>query len=173
MADVTCVATITAMSESLILYVNETTLFFHNRRFETPETKKNVSSRIKTWAQGVPPPAQVQHLAKRLKPSTASQRSISTSTSSTFNQGASGTHTCAVVTSSTTTAFQNKPSLKRQHLDSDDPDISKLNMPSTAYGGLEDDDDSLEQLAALISPLKAPIAVKESKVNAPPLSHLV
>ena len=161
------------MLESLILYVNKTTLFFHNRRFETPETKKTISSRIKTWATGVPPPAQVQHLTKRLRPSTASQRSVSTNTSSSLNQGASSAHTCAVVTSSTAVTLRNKHSLKRQHLDHDDPDISELNMPSTAYGGLEDDDDSLEQLAALTSLLKALIAVKESKVNTSSLSHFV
>jgi hypothetical protein len=63
--------------------------------------------------------------------------------------------------------------LKRQHLDLDDPDISELNVSSTAYGGLEDGDDSLERLAALTSPLKARAAVKINKVSVSALSHFV
>src|SRR5260221_11444636 len=35
------------------LVINATSLFFHDRRFETPATKKN---HIEEWAQGLPPP---------------------------------------------------------------------------------------------------------------------
>jgi hypothetical protein len=72
-----------------------------------------------------------------------------------------------------TATLQNKLSLKRQHLNLDDPNISELNVSSTAYGGLEDGDDSLEWLAALTSLLKAPAVVKVNKVSMSALSHFV
>jgi len=164
------------MSESPIFYVNEMILFFHDCRFETPEAKKNAASKIKTWIQGVPPPTYAQRLANRLNPPAAtSLRSISASTNSILNQDARSTRTCAVVTSSsTTTTFLNKHSSRRHHVDHDNLEISKRNVSSTAYGGLEDGNDSLEWLAALTSPLKGPAVVKLNKVSAvSALSHFI
>jgi hypothetical protein len=63
--------------------------------------------------------------------------------------------------------------LKKQHSDLDDPDISELNIPSIAYGDLEDNNDGLEQLSALASSLKAPAVAKENKENMSALSHFV
>jgi len=164
------------MLESPIFYVNETILFFHDCRFETPEAKKNAASKIKTWIQGVPPPTHAQRLANRLNPPAAtSLRSVGASTNSILNQDARSARTCAVVTSSsTTTTFLNKRSSRRQHVDYDDLKISERNVSLTAYGGLEDGDDSLEWLAALTSPLKGLAAVKLNKVSAvSALSHFV
>ncbi len=134
------------------------------------------SSKIKTWIQGVPPPTHAQRLANRLNPPAAtSLRSVGASTNSILNQDARSARTCAVVTSSsTTTTFLNKRSSRRQHVDYDDLKISERNVSLTAYGGLEDGDDSLEWLAALTSPLKGLAAVKLNKVSAvSALSHFV
>lgn len=58
------------------ILINETTLFLHNRRFHTPDAKKNLTNSVQAWAQGLPaPPAKKQKLSKSL-----SGNSVTTST---------------------------------------------------------------------------------------------
>jgi hypothetical protein len=37
----------------MLFVINYTSLFFHNCRFETPKTKKNIANDVQTWYQGV------------------------------------------------------------------------------------------------------------------------
>lgn len=97
------------------LCINETTLFFHNRRFDTPLAKKN-ATRLVSWAEGLPPPGPV------LNHSSKSSRA-------------------RVVT-----APRTKRSLKRIYTERES-DIDEPNVPTTVYGGLQDEDDPLEELA--------------------------
>ena len=70
------------------LYLNATSLFFHNRKFKTPETP--AATRIRTWAQDVLPPPAAVHPAKKRRTSTSGQLpvgSVSTDVSSSRYEG--------------------------------------------------------------------------------------
>ena len=70
------------------LYLNATSLFFHNRKLKTPETP--AATRIRTWAQDVLPPPAAVHPAKKRRTSTSGQLpvgSVSTDVSSSRYKG--------------------------------------------------------------------------------------
>jgi hypothetical protein len=90
------------------LTINATSLFFHNRRFETPTTKENIINDIKAWMQHLqvlPLPQASKKSKATLAASTASEskasftlvKSTSTSTKPT---------SCTVVFASTTDILQ-------------------------------------------------------------------
>jgi hypothetical protein len=159
------------MFEESFLTLNETTLFFHTYRFKTPDTKKSRNKALRTWSSGVtqpPPPALA--LARGKKPRTTASGHSSTSTPSALVGPVSSARAC-VLTASTSATLANKLGRKRKHddlkSDTDEPDV-----PTTAYGGLQDEDDTLEELAALASPLKPQEAAQKSQVSiTPALSH--
>ena len=146
------------MSEPPFLCINETTLFFHNRRFDTPLAKKN-TTRLVLWANEVPPPGPVLRLENKLKTSTASQHSAGTSVPSTLNHSSKSSR-ARVVTTPTTTALGTKRSLKRKVTECQ----SDIDEPMTADGGLQDEDNALDELATVASPMKARAAEK-NKAN--------
>jgi hypothetical protein len=159
------------MFEESFLTLNETTLFFHTYRFKTPDMKKSRNKALRTWLSGVtqpPPPALA--LAHGKKSRTTASGHSSTSTPSALIGPVSSTHAC-ILTASTSATLANKLGQKRKHNDLKS-NTDKLDIPTTAYGGLQDEDDTLEELAALASPLKPQEAAQKSQVSiTPALSH--
>jgi hypothetical protein len=144
-----------------MLVLNEFSLFFHNRRIETPVVKKNVTNEIEEWAHTVPPPP--------AKLRTRGPGSVSSRISSVLAQSTTTKSTsCAVVSASTSNVFQKPvPRAKRRRVEEVEPasDDDEY-MPSTTFGGLgEDEDDTEEQAAALLSPVRASVAAQSSKVS--------
>src|SRR5260221_13982773 len=157
--------------------INATSLFFHNRSFETPATKKNITNRTEKWAQGVPPPP----FKKQRTSVPGSSRSASLKANPNLIKNAAPPSTittksstsCAIVVDSTTEVLRKKPApgLKRlaSELESDSDTESITDdedAASNRYEGLgEDEDDTLEQAAAAASPVTARIAAQVSKVS--------
>jgi len=158
------------------LIINATSLFFHNRRFETPATKKNKEKQVKEWAQGLPqPPSKRQRTSvastnrsapsakanpKLLKAFAPATTAITKSTS------------CATVVGSTTEVLtgRNKPALgtkrRAEELESSSDADDESTKSNPHYRGLgEDEDDTLERADAASSPVKASVAAQMSKVS--------
>lgn len=158
--------------------INATSLFFHNRSFETPATKKNITNQIEEWAQGLPPPP----FKKQRTSVTGSSRSVSSKANPNLIKTAAPPSTttttksstsCAIVVNSTTEVLKKKPApgSKRlaEELESDidtNDDLEVEDAASNLYEGLgEDEDDTLEQADAASSPVKARVAAQVSKVS--------
>jgi len=154
------------------LIINVTSLFFHNRSFETPTTKKGITNNIEEWVQALPSPP--------LKKQKLSAAGFSRSTSSKANSNpmkiaapalatTKSTTSCAIVIDSTTEVLRKKLALgsKRRAKDLEsDGDADKEDMVSNQYEGLgEEEDDTLEQADAASSPVKPSVAVQISKVS--------
>ena len=159
------------------LVINATSLFFHNRRFETPATKKNKEKQVKEWAQGLPqPPSKRQRTSvastSRSAPS-AKANPILLKTFAPATTAITKSTSCATIIGSTTEVLtgRNKPVLgKKRHAEelksssSDADDESTKSNPH--YRGLgEDEDDMLERADAASSPVKASVAARMSKVS--------
>ena len=157
------------------LVINATSLFFHNRRSETPATKKNLANRVEEWAQGLPPPpskrqrtsvAGTSHSAS----SKANPIPVKTSTRTTTAITKSTSHD--IIVGSTTGVLTGRkklsPGTKRRAEDLES--ASEADNQGTAsnlrYRGLsEDEDDTLEQADAVSCPVKALVAAQMSKVS--------
>lgn len=77
-----------------------------------------------------------------------------------------------------TVPLGNKHSLKRQHADLTS-DVDESTVPTTVYGGPEEEDDSLEALAAANDPMtpweaseKSKVGVASTSIFIPPHSHV-
>jgi hypothetical protein len=140
------------MSESSFLSLNERTLFFHTYRFKTPDTKKNRSKELLQWLKGVVQLPLLAQPHKKKSKTTASGHS-STTTISALIEPVSSTCTC-VATALTKVMLVNKPGSKRKY-DGLESDNNEPDVPTTAYGSLQDEDNTLKELAALASLLKA------------------
>jgi len=136
------------------LIINTTSLFFHNRRFGTPPTKKDIVNEVKEWTQNVLlPPLKKQRIL-----ATGSTGSRSTSLKANLNlkktaitaiPGTAKSTSCAIVIDSTTEVLKKRPALgtKRQaedlestsDLDADNKDEgTAFNL---RYEGLDEDED--------------------------------
>ena len=156
------------------LVINETSLFFHNRRFETPATKKNITNHVEEWARGLLPPP-----TKRQRTSVASTTSYSASSKanpklkpSTTTAATTGSTSCAIIVGSATEVFpgMEKTGIGAKRRAEDLESISDADDEGMAfhpcYEGLgEDEDDSLEQADAASSPIKGQVAARISKVS--------
>lgn len=156
------------------LVINETSLFFHDRRFETPATKKNVTNHVEEWVQGLQAPP-----TKRQRTSAASTTNHSTSSKanlklnpSTATASTTGSTSCAVIVGSVAKilAGRKKTTTGAKHQAEDVEPISDADNEDMAsnprYEGLgEDEDDSLEQADATSSPIKGHVAARMSKVS--------
>ena len=153
------------MSETF-LSLNETTLFFHTYRFKTPDTKKNINKSVKAWSKDVShlPVLALPHGKKSKATASGHHR---TNTISTRVKSVSSACTC-VGTAATKLSLKRK----RGEIESDDNDNNddddEPDVPTTVYGGLQDEDDTLEEQAALASPLKAQEAAQKSQVSITP-----
>jgi len=98
------------------LVINATSLFFHNRRFGTPPTKKDIVNEVKEWTQNVLlPPLKKQRIS-----ATGSTGSHSTSSKANPNlkktaitaiPGTAKSTSCAIVVDSTTEVLKKRPAL--------------------------------------------------------------
>lgn len=152
---------------SSLFVVNEFSLFFHNRRFETPGTKKNVTNRVSNWAQDIPAPPKTLPTKRTSTKSLVIPKASSNVVKITPSLASSRPNSCAIVSTSTTDIL-NKPArkAKRQAEELESVGDGYDEVSSAAFGGLdEDEDDSLEQVAAAMSPLKASVAMQRSKVS--------
>jgi hypothetical protein len=162
------------MFDSLVT-INATSLFFHNRRFETPTTKKDITNDIKVWMQRLqaPPPPPASKTSKAtLTASTASESKASltlVNSTTTTTQPTS----CAVVFASTTDILQrNQARGTKRRVEELEHDRDSDNITSALYGGLdEDEDDEIEAADAALSPLKPAVAAQMSKVSPLPASN--
>jgi len=96
------------MFDSLVT-INVTSLFFHNRRFETPTTKKDVANNIKAWMQHLqaPPLPQASKKSKAtLAASTASESKASLTLVKSTTTTTTKPTSCTVVFASTTDILQ-------------------------------------------------------------------
>src|ERR1700730_18593845 len=153
----------------MLFVINRTSLFFHNRRFETPDTKKNIENEVQAWCQGLespPPPKRLQ--ASSNMGSTASKAN-SNSAAVPVRAFTSTTESdcCAVIVGSSTEVLKKQPTrgTKRRadELESHSEYVPTDDEATAPYGGLgEDEDDSLEQAAAVASPVKPSDAAKMS-----------
>jgi hypothetical protein len=152
-----------------LVTINATSLFFHNRRFETPATKKDFTNEIHAWTrrlQAPPLPASRRSKAT-LSASTASKANL------TLVKNTTGTTTteptsCAVVFKSTTDVLQKNQAqgTKRQFNELGHYGDTDNDMEGALYGGLdEDEDDEMEAAEAALSPLKPAAAAQMSKVS--------
>jgi len=153
-----------------LVTINATSLFFHNRRFETPATKKDVTNEIQAWTQCLqapPPPLGPKKSKASLAASTASKASLTLVKSTTATTMPTS---CAVVFESTTDVLQKNQArgTKRRveepehYSDTDDSDT----MARALYGGLDDDeDDEMKAADAALSPLRPAVAAQMSKVS--------
>ena len=160
------------------LVINATSLFFHNRRFETPATKEN---HIEEWAQGLPPPPPFKKQRTSATGSTSSHTTSSKAntnlrkTAITANAATTKSTSRAIVVDSTTEVLKKKPAphTKRRAEDlesatntSDANDDLQSTVSNLRYEGLgEDEDDTLEQADAASSTVKASVAAQMSKVS--------
>jgi hypothetical protein len=158
-----------------MLVLNEFSLFFHNRRVETPPAKKNITNNVEEWVQGVPPPPK--------KPKSLASTSVTSKVSSVLTKSNKSV-SCAVVSVSASQIFP-KPSPKparkagrqvKRRAKEPEPepasDDEYVPPTSTAFEGLEEDeDDTAERAAALLSPVKASTAARSSKVSIYTLSR--
>ena len=159
------------------LVINATSLFFHNRRFETPPTKKHITNQVEEWVQRIPPPPSKKQkttatgssrsgplnvnpnpIVKTVAPTTAATRPTTKFTSS------------AVVIDSTTEVIRKKPApgtkRRAEVLESASDGDDEGTFSNLRYKGLgEDEDDTLEQADAMSSPVKPPVATQMSKVR--------
>lgn len=163
------------------IVINATSLYFHNRRFETPAHKKNISDLVEEWAQGLPPPP----LKRQRTSATGSVTSYTSSHANPNHRKAaiattattkSTSRSCAVIVGSTTEVLKKKsaPGTKRRAevLESaaSDDDEDEGTVSNLRYAGLdEDEDDTLEQADAALSPMKPSVAALMSKVSPPSL----
>jgi hypothetical protein len=136
------------------LIINEMSLFFHNYRFETPATKKDVINYVEEWVQGLQAPP-----TKRQRTSVASTTNRSTSLKanpklkpSTATAFTTGSTSCAVIVSlvAKVLAGRKKMTTGAKCQAEDLEPISDANNEGIAfnpcYKGLgEDKDDSLAQ----------------------------
>jgi len=159
------------MFDSLVT-INVTSLFFHNRRFETPTTKKDIANNIKAWMQHLqvlPLPQASKKSKVTLAASTASESKASltlvksTTTTTTTTKPTS----CVVVFASTTDILQkNQARGTKRQVEELECDCDSDYMTSALYGGLdEDEDDEMEAANAALSPLKPAVAAQMSKVS--------
>lgn len=156
------------------LIINETSLFFHNRRFETPATKKNVTNHVEEWVQGLQAPP-----TKRQRTSVASTTNHSTSSKadpklkpSAAIASTTGSTSCAVIVGSVAEvlAGRKKTTTGAKRRAEDVKPISDADNEGMAFnpryeGLVEDEDDSLEQADAASSPIKGHVAAQMSKVS--------
>jgi len=154
------------------LVINATSLFFHNRSFEMPTTKKGITNNIEEWVQALP--------SLPLKKQKLSAAGFSCSTSLKANSNpmkiaapalatTKSTTSCAIVIDSTTKVLRKELALgsKCQAKDlKSNGDADKEDMVSNQYEGLgEEEDDTLEQADAASSPVKPSVATQMSKVS--------
>jgi hypothetical protein len=158
------------------LVINATSLFFHNHRFETPATKKNITNRIEEWAQEIPPPP----LKKQRTSATGSHTSRSVSSKAYPNDmktaaasitASTNSTSCAIVVDSTTEVLSKKPARGTKRwaedlkFDADDSG-NEGTVSNLRYEGLADDeDDTLEWAYAVLSPVKVTVAAQINKVS--------
>jgi len=154
------------------LVINATSLFFHNRSFETPTTKKGITNNIEEWVQALPP----SPLKKQKLSAAGSSRSTSSKANSNprkipapASATTKSTTSCAIVVDSTTEVLRKKPApgSKRRAEDLEsDGDADEEDMVSDQYEGLDEyEDDTLEQADAASSPVKPSVAAQMSKVS--------
>ncbi|KAH9008506.1 hypothetical protein EDB85DRAFT_2164316 [Lactarius pseudohatsudake] len=153
------------LSFSSLFVLNELSLFFHNRRFETLDVKKNINTTVATWVHGIsppnsPPPKKQKSVSA--KPSIIISK-VSTKVKTTSGKSAS----CAIVSTSTTNILA-KPvrRAKRRHeeLESSSDSESDGEVEGGVLGGMDDDyDDVMEQAATALSPMKASAATQRNK----------
>jgi hypothetical protein len=155
------------------LTINTTSLFFHNRRFETPSTKKDVTNEIQAWTRRIQVPPLPLATSKKSTASKASTTTANTTSkaSLTLVKGTTTTSrptSCAVVFESTIDVLQKNKARgrKRRVEELDDHGDTDNDMASTIYGGLgEDNEDEREAADVALSPLRPAIAVQMSKVS--------
>jgi hypothetical protein len=145
--------------------LNEFSLFFHNCSIMTPATKKNITNRIEEWSQGLsPPPKKQRTLTKTLAADKAAD-SVS-GADSTLVKSATKSTSCAAVSTSASHVLKKPVPAKRQAQELEPASDVDDEVPSTAFGGLdEDEDDTVEQSAAASSPIRASAAAHMSKVS--------
>jgi len=157
------------------LMLNATSLFFHNRRFETPATKKNIANCIEEWTQGLPqPPSKRQRTsaASSIHSAYSKANPIPMKTAAPPSAAITKSSSCVVVIGSTAEVLAGRkksaPGTKRQaeDLESASSADNKGMVSNLYYGGLsEDEDNTLEQADAASSPVRAPVAAQMSKVG--------
>ena len=158
------------------LDLNATSLFFHNRRFDTPATKKNVPHEIEEWTQRLaPPPSKRQRTsAAGIHPAPSNSNPIPMKTALPPTAAITKSNSCAIVVGSTTEVFAGKkksaPGTKHRAEDLESvSDADNEGVPTVSnsyYGALdEDEDDTLEEIDAASSPIKALVAARMSKVS--------
>jgi len=166
------------------LIINATSLFFHNHRFETPATKKNVPHEIEGWTQGLAlPPSKRQRTsaANSIHPVPSNIHSASLNTNPILMKTAlpptaaiTKSTPCAIVVSSTTEVLAGKKKsvcgtkCRAKDLESvSDANNKGTGTVSNLYYGApdEDKDDTLEQINAASSPMKALAAAWMIKVS--------
>jgi len=166
------------------LVINTTSLFFHNHRFETPATKKNVPHEIEGWTQGLaPPPSKRQRTsaANSIHPAPSNIHSASLNANPILMKTAlpptaaiTKSAPYAIVVGSTTEVLAEKKKSVRgtKHQAEDlesvsDADNEGTGTVSNSYYGVpdEDKDDTLEQINAASSPIKALAAAQMIKVS--------
>jgi len=154
-----------------LVTINVTSLFIHNRRFETPATKKDITNDIKTWIQHLqaPPLPQASKKSKvTLTASTASEsRASLTLVKNTTTTTTTKPTSCAVIFASTTDILQkNQGRGTKCRVEELKHNRDSNDLTSALYGGLdEDEDDEMEAADAALSPLKPAVAAQMSKVS--------
>ena len=131
------------------LVINATSLFFHDRRFETPATEENTTNHVEEWVQGLPPPP----LKKQRTSATGSSRSASLRANLNLMKTAApaaATTSCASIIDSRTDDLRKKPAptgSKRRVDDLEsDSDANDEGTVSYRYEGLgSDEDDTCSQ----------------------------
>ncbi len=150
---------------SSLFVLNEFSLFFHNRRLETPATKKNVNNSVVEWAEHVSPPSSPPPKKRKiLIPPLVTSKSSSSLVKSASTKPTS----CAVVSTSTANVLKKKPvpGAKRRAEELEYASDVYDEVQDMAVGGLdEDEDDTMEQAAAASSPIRASAAAQRSKVS--------
>ena len=166
------------------LVINVTSLFFHNRRFETPATKKNVPNEIKEWVQGlVPPPSKRQRISAtssiqstplNIHSASLNANPILMNTAPPPTTAIAKSTSCAIVIGPTTEVLsgKKKSALGTKHWAEDLESVSNADnegmhtVSNSYYRGLDEDkDNTLEQIDAASSPIKALVAARMSKVR--------
>jgi len=150
-----------------LVTINATSLFFHNCRFETPATKKDITNEIHAWTRRLQaPPLLASRRSKALlSASTASKASLTLVKSTTTTTKPTS---CTVVFKSTTDVLQKNQVRGTKHQFNElghDGDTNN-DMEGMLYGELdEDEDDEMEAAEAALSPLKPAAAAQMSKVS--------
>ncbi|KAH9006194.1 hypothetical protein EDB86DRAFT_3070212 [Lactarius hatsudake] len=133
--------------------------------FNIPDTKKNINASVANWRHRLSPPNSPPPNLKKWKVLSVKAGTIVSKVTSKAKSTSAKSASCAVVSTSTSNILAKlarRAKCRYEELES--ASDASDEVEGMALGGMDDDyDDTLEQAAAVLSPLRAPAAAQKNK----------